>query len=109
MVIQIFVTIAVVLVVIPNIYSSYRKNNITNIGAIFWSSFWILGLVIVWFPELIEIIGNFFGVARSIDALIYISIVLLLYLMLRQKIRINRIEKEITKLTRKVALQEVKK
>jgi len=109
MVIQILVTIGVILIVLPSIYSSYKKNNLTNIGTILWSLFWIIGLIVIWFPEIIEIIGHFFGVARSIDALVYISIILLIYLVLKQKIKINEIEKEITILTRKISLQKVKK
>ena len=109
MVIQILVTIGVILMVLPNIYASYKKNNLTNIGTILWSLFWITGLIVIWFPEIIEIIGHFFGVARSIDALVYISIILLIYLILKQKIKINEIEKEITILTRKISLQKIKK
>jgi hypothetical protein len=107
MVIQIVVTIGVVLFILPNIYSSYKKNNLTTFGALLWLFFWLVGLVVIWFPELIGLIGELMGVERSIDALVYISIVYLLYAFLRQKIRINELSKEITELTRKIAIKEV--
>ena len=104
MVIQIVVTIGVLLFILPNIYSSYKKKNLTTIGSIFWLFFWLTGLVVIWFPELIGLIGELMGVERSIDALVYISIVYLLYAVLRQKIRLNEVNREITELTRKTAL-----
>jgi hypothetical protein len=55
------------------------------------------------------IIGNALGVERSIDGLVYTSIILLLYLALRQRIRISQIEKEITMLSRKIALKDIEK
>ena len=108
MVIQIVVTIGVVLFILPDIYSSYKKKNLTTFGALLWLFFWLVGLVIIWFPELIGLIGEFMGVERSIDALVYIAIVYLLYASLRQKISINELSKEITLLSRKLALKDIK-
>jgi len=106
MVIQIVVTIGVVLFILPNILSSYKQKNLTAFGALLWLFFWLVGLVVIWFPELIGLIGELMGVERSIDALVYLSIVYLLYVSLRQKIRINEISKEITMLSRKIALPQ---
>jgi hypothetical protein len=64
---------------------------------------------VIWFPELIGLIGELMGVERSIDALVYISIVYLLYASLTQKIRLNEINREITELTRKLAIKDIEK
>ena len=108
MIIQIVVTLGVLFLVLPSIYSSYKKKSMTPFGSVIWVLFWILGLVIIWFPELIGLIGELMGVERSIDALVYISIVFLLYATLRQKVKINEVEKEITLLNRKIAIKHVK-
>lgn len=109
MLIQVIVTIGVILFVLPSIISSYKKKSLTPFGAILWITFWIAGLALVWFPHLIDLIGSNLGVGRSIDALVYIAIVYLLYVSLRQKIRINEIYKEITLLNRNLALKDIKK
>lgn len=109
MVIQIVVTAVVVLFVLPNIYSSYKRSSLSRFGVIIWALFWIIGLVIIWFPELIGLIGSVLGVERSIDALVYISIVYLLYISFKQKIRISEVNKEITELNRTIALSKLKK
>jgi hypothetical protein len=108
MVIQIVVTIGVLLFILPNIYSSYKQKNLTAFGFMLWIFFWIVGLIVIWFPELIDLIGELMGVERSIDALVYISIVYLLYVSLRQKIQLNEVHKEITMLNRKIAISKVK-
>lgn len=108
MLIQILVTILIVLVILPNLYTSYKKNNLTQLGAIIWGLFWLTGLVIIWFPKIIGLIGTTLGVTRSIDGLIYISVILLLYITLRQKIKINEIDREITMLNRKISLKDIK-
>lgn len=108
MVIQILVTILIVLIVLPGLYTSYKKNNLTPLGTSMWGIFWLAGLVIIWFPHLIGLIGKALGVERSIDGLVYLSITLLLHITLRQRIRINQIEKEITMLARKISLKKIK-
>lgn len=107
MIIQIVVTLGVLVLVLPNIYSSYKKKSMTPFGAVLWILFWIAGLVLIWFPELIDLIGSSFGVGRSIDAFVYIGIVYLLYVSLNQKIKLNEIKREITLLNRKLALKEI--
>lgn len=107
MIIQILVTGAVLLFVIPNLFTSYKKGSLTLLGFLTWSFFWILGLLVIWIEDLIGIIGHFLGVTRSIDALVYLSIVFLLYSYINQKIKINEINREITQLTRKLALREI--
>ncbi len=108
MIIQIVVTLGVLVLVLPSIYSSYKKKSLTPFGAGLWILFWAIGLVIIWFPEIIDFIGSGLGVGRSIDAFVYLSIVYLLYVSLNQKIHMNELKREITLLNRKLALNEVK-
>lgn len=107
MVIQIVVTLGILLLVLPSIYSSYKRKSLTRFGTVIWILFWILGLILIWFPHLIDLIGTTLGVGRSIDAFVYIAIVFLLYSTLSQKIRINELSREITLLNRKLALKEI--
>lgn len=109
MVIQIIVTIGVLVLVLPSIYSSYKRKSLAPFGLIVWLLFWVIGLVIIWFPSLINEIGRILGVTRSIDALVYMSIVFLFYIVFTQRTKTNELEREITMLTRKVAIKDIKK
>lgn len=109
MLIQIIVTIGILLFVLPSIYESFRKKAITPFGTIIWILFWIIGLILIWFPHLMELIGSALGVGRSIDAFVYIAIIFLLYSTLSQKIKVNELSREITLLNRKLALKDIEK
>jgi len=109
MVIQIVVTFGVLVLVLPGIYSSYKKKSLTPFGAVLWILLWMAGLILIWFPHLIDLIGSSLGVGRSIDAFVYLAIIFLLYSVLSQKIKINELSREITLLNRKIAIKEVKK
>ncbi|KKP43152.1 MAG: hypothetical protein UR34_C0020G0011 [candidate division WS6 bacterium GW2011_GWC1_33_20] len=109
MLIQIIVTIGILLFVLPSIYSSYKKKSITPFGTIVWVLFWIIGLILIWFPHLIDLIGSTLGVGRSIDAFVYIAIIFLLYSTLSQKIKINELSREITLMNRTLALKKIEK
>jgi len=107
MVIQIVVTFGVLVLVLPGIYSSYKKKSLTPFGAVLWILLWMAGLILIWFPHLIDLIGSSLGVGRSIDAFVYLAIIFLLYSVLSQKIKINELSREITLLNRKIAIKKI--
>lgn len=109
MLIQILVTVGIILFVFPSILTSYKKHTLTIWGFMLWFSFWAVGIVVIWIPDLIRFLGEKLGVTRSIDALIYVAIVYLLYSSFKQKIELIEIKKEITTLNREVALKDIKK
>jgi len=108
MLIQIIVTIGIVIFVLPSIYSSFKKKSITPFAFFVWILFWLIGLVLIWDPSIIDFIGKTLGVGRSIDAIVYIAIVFLFYSTLSQRIKINELGKEITLLNRKLAIKNLK-
>lgn len=109
MLIQILVTSGIILFVFPSIFTSYKKHTLTIWGFILWLSFWVVGIIVIWVPDLIKFLGEKLGVSRSIDGLIYISIVYLLYSSFKQKIELIETKKEITTLNREIALKDIKK
>jgi hypothetical protein len=54
-------------------------------------------------------VGKLFGVGRGIDVLVYLSIIFLFYYIFRQSEKINKLEKQITKLVREIAKENAKK
>lgn len=109
MLIQIIATIFIILIIFPSLYSYLKRENLTLFGFLIWVLFWILAIVIIWNPGIIVFIGNTLGVERSIDALIYIAIILLLFSTMSGRIKINHCNREITELVREYATNNVKK
>lgn len=85
------------------------KKEISVLFFILWLIFWILVAIIDLFPNIIARMANFVGVGRGVDLIIYIAICVLLYVVFRYNLRINKLEKNITDIVRKVALNEPQK
>ena len=107
MVIQ-YVASIVILIILFGLLIKILKDRISIISSIIWVIFWSATLLILWFPNLLTRISTLFGVGRGVDILIYLSIILLFYMLLNQNIKIDKLEKQITKLVREIAKNDTK-
>ncbi len=106
MIIQIIATI-IILIIFYQLIKKFIKDKASLTKIIFWVLFWGISLIIIWLPkETIDNIGSIFGVGRGIDVLVYLSIILLFYSNFKQTEKIEKLEKEITKLVREIAKLE---
>jgi hypothetical protein len=96
------------LFVIGQLLFKLAKDKTAIFKFIFWGIFWGLALVFIWLPTgTLDSIGKFFGVGRGIDLLVYLSIIVLFYSVFRLNNRIDKLEKEITKLVRELAKRRI--
>jgi hypothetical protein len=107
MVIQYVATIIIALIVLQLI-SKFKKDRVSWPRTLIWILFWCIGLFVVWFPVTIAKIAQVSGVGRGVDIIIYISIILLFYLLSNQNTKIEELNKQITKLTREIAKNNAK-
>lgn len=85
------------------------KDKTSVFKIIFWLFFWSGTLILIWLPmNFLDDIGAFFGVAKGLDLVVYISIIILFYIALRTQNKIDIQKKEITKLVREIAKDNVK-
>lgn len=78
-------------------------------GFLFWFALWALAIITVLQPDFTTFLARKIGIGRGVDAIIYISIAVLFYLIFRVNVMIENLREEITKLTREIALKEEKK
>lgn len=78
-------------------------------GLIFWFSFWILATILVFYPNSTTTIAHYLGIGRGTDLLLYISLVVIFYVLFRLHIKLESIGRSLTKIVRKDALEEAKK
>lgn len=76
---------------------------------LFWLALWSLAAVAIIDPSFSTYIAKIIGIQRGADVIIYVSIVLLFYLLFRVNILIENLKEEITKLNRQIALSNPKK
>ncbi len=88
------------------VFLRLREGTISPGMFLFWSGIWILASVGVIEPGFTTWVANRIGIGRGVDAIIYISLLLLFYLMYRTNVFIENLRHEITELTRKIALEQ---
>lgn len=86
-----------------------QQGALSRAAAAAWSLLWIAAGVVVLRPEVANFISNLVGVGRGADAVVYVSIVALFYLAFRVFLRLEKMNRELTALVRKIALMEEKK
>jgi hypothetical protein len=66
----------------------------------------ILGIFLTWMPELSNQFANYMGIGRGVDLIFYIWIVLSMLALASLYITFNRQDRQITHLTRALALHQ---
>jgi len=104
---QIVILILIALI----IYKGFRRwvqQQISGWLLALWSILWLLVALINVFPEILSRISDFVGIGRGVDLLIYLAIFAIFYSLFRMQVRMNLLDKKLTKVVRKNAVGEVK-
>lgn len=88
---------------IARILALWKSNKIPPRTAVFWFFIWFAVLLIVFATPVIDALSRPIGVGRGIDLVVYVSILTLFYLIFQQNMKIDKLEREITKLVREIA------
>ncbi len=103
MIIQ-YIATGIIIIVLVQLLIKVLKDRTQLFKLLFWGIFWGIALIFIWLPtNTIDRVGQLFGVGRGIDVLVYLSIIVLFYLNLTMNSKIEKLEKEITKLVREIA------
>lgn len=95
-----------VISVLYRLFRQWQQRQMTIASFLVWLFLWLVVLVIFWQPEIASYLANRLGVGRGADLIIYLSIVTIFYLLFKILIRLNKIEKDITKIVRQDALKD---
>lgn len=105
---QILVT-AFLIGVLIRLVVAYRKLQINIVAFIFWIVLWMVGIFFVLYPDFSSFIARVFGIARGVDVVVYLSIILLFYFNYKLYLKITTLNKRIKKLNTYLALQSSNK
>jgi hypothetical protein len=105
--IQQMLGIMIILFFIIKLIIQKKKKEINNSEFFIWFLFWIIAFFLVIFIKKIDAFVNNLGFsATGIDVIMYLSIVVIFYLIFRLFIKIEKQEKNITKLSRSIAMKD---
>lgn len=87
----------------------YQHKRISRSWFFLWSCLWVVVFVAAAAPQTLDIFALWAGVGRGADLFVYVAILLLLIFVFRLLIKTNQLERQITQLVRKIAIEETKK
>ena len=87
-----------------------RKEGAISLGSfLFWAGVWSLAAVGIIRPDFTTYIAQSIGIGRGADVVIYLSILIIFYLLFRTHIMIENLHHEITQIIREIALKDARK
>lgn len=103
--IQVLLLVAIAYIIVKT-GQKYRISAITAREFFLWVCFWLLAAVVVLFPQATDAVAQFLGIARGADLIVYIGIIILFAGLFFLLVRLERLERDVTKIVRKMALEE---
>ena len=102
--IQIILSLVFIFAVL-RVLARYRSKELTSLTTLGWLLFWVAaGVVVVW-PDSTFRLARLVGVTRGADLVVYAALVTLFFIAFRLMVRQEKIQRDITLLTRKVTLE----
>jgi len=102
--IQFILVVLIILAVLRLLYQ-LRNKNISLGQFLTWLFIWLIAIIIIGQPKITTYLASLVGIGRGVDLVIYISVIVIFYLMFKLLLRIEKIEKDITKIVRSEALK----
>jgi hypothetical protein len=83
----------------------YRRGGMKGLNLFLWLLFWIAVVVVVVQPNTTSWLANWLGVGRGVDIAMYLSILMLFYLLFRSFTKIEDLDRQLTRVVRANALR----
>lgn len=107
---QQIIALIIIAFFLARLFWQKQKKQIAVNEFLFWFVFWLLAagaiICLKWIDRLVAGMG-FTG--SGIDVLIYIGVAVLFYLVFRVRLKLEKIERDITKIVREIALNNNKR
>ena len=101
--IQIIILIIIALIIIKT-WQKYRQQSITIREFFLWVGFWLMVSLVIVFNEATNFIAHLLGIGRGVDLIFVVSTIVIVYVIFKILLRLEKIEKNITKIVRQIAL-----
>ena len=96
----------IICILIGRLFIRFKKNNVKILEFILWLFFWLIALVIVLLPQTVNFLAKILRVGRGADLVIYIALIILFYIAFRISIHLEKIERDISKIVRKISFKD---
>lgn len=105
---QLFLTVFL-LFALSRVVLRYRSSELSLFGFLFWCGVFGAATVVVLFPGITSGVAVALGIGRGADAVVYLSVSLLFYLVFRLYIFVEDLRHDITEIVKRIALKDTDK
>ena len=95
------------LLAIFKVIGRYRGHELSLRAVGMWLIFWVVAGVVVLQPNSTAYFAKLVGIGRGADLVVYCSVVAIFFIIFRLMIKIDRLDRQLTKVTRELALKDV--
>lgn len=107
---QQLIALIVIAFFLARLFWQKQKRQISASEFVFWLIFWFLaGLAMVFLKTIDRLVASLGFSATGIQVLLYLAIALLFYLLFRLRLRLEKTERDITRIVRHIAIDEKEK
>lgn len=85
----------------------YRRGGMRLLHLGLWLVFWAAVIVVAVHPTTTDRLANMLGVGRGVDTAMYLSLLLIFYLLFRSFAKIEDMDRQLTRIVRANALREM--
>ena len=85
----------------------YRRGGMRMLQLALWMLFWVGVVVVAVHPDTTGLFARWLGVGRGVDIAMYLSILMIFYLLFRSFARIEDLDRQLTRVVRADALREM--
>jgi len=100
--IQVLISIFIFFVLL-RLYINVREHKISLKTSLAWLIIWLSVLTVFWSPELASRLAIIFGIGRGSDLIVYIAIIVIIFLLYRVFVQIEKINSDISHIIRDIA------
>ncbi len=84
----------------------FKTGDLSFVAMFGWALFWVAAMVVVLLPNSTAKLAEFVGIGRGADLVVYVSLASIFFIIFKLMVKIETLNREITKLTRKISLQD---
>lgn len=79
---------------------------LSNRGALWWLVVWAAVLGMAWYPSSTQVLADMLGIGRGVDLVTYCALAFLFFTIFRLTIKMESLQRDITKVVRRDALEK---
>lgn len=104
-----FIAVLFSVFALSRVFIRFKSKEISINEFIFWIFIWITIIITSVNPIIFDFISKIVQTKKPIDIVVYISIIVIFYLIFRVYVKLEKVESNITKIVREAALRQKEK